>query len=121
MARILVIDDEENFRFMLRRKLEKEGYDVLEAADGEGGKRVFLAEHPDLIITDLVMPEKEGIEFIMELKKEAPRFPVIAISGGGRGDPHVYLGLAKDLGARHTFEKPLDWEPFREAVKALVA
>lgn len=79
-----------------------------------------MGNAPDLIITDLIMPEKEGIEMIMELKKEAPEIPVIAISGGGRGDPGNYLEIAKAVGASYTFEKPLDWEPFIEAVNELV-
>ena len=69
MARILVIDDEQAFRQMVRQMLENAGYEVLEATDGKDGLRVYEAEQPDLVITDLIMPEQEGIETIIGLRR----------------------------------------------------
>lgn len=120
MACILIIDDEASFRSMLRKRLEKENNDVFEADNGKAGKMAAKEKPPDLIITDLIMPEEEGIKTIMDLKKEAPQIPVIAISGGGKGDPANYLKIAKMLGARHTFQKPLDWPRFLESVNELL-
>lgn len=121
MARILIVDDEEAFRSMLRRKLEKENHDVLEASDGQAGIELAREAVPDLIVADLIMPGKEGIEMIIEFKKKNIGIPVIAISGGGHGDPNSYLLIARAFGVEHTFAKPLDWKAFVKAVNELVA
>ena len=106
MARILVIDDDNQMREMLRRKLENEGYEVLDASDGNVGMKLLRERDADLVITDIIMPNKEGIETILELKRDFPDVKVIAICGGGRFGPEDYLHLAKGLGVHSTFSKP---------------
>lgn len=121
MARILVIDDEEPIRRLLRTLFEKDGHEVLEASDGNIGLRLYRDDPADIVITDLIMPEKEGIETIMELRREYPEVKIIAISGGGEvGVAGQYLPLAKAMGVRHIFPKPIELEGLREAVFELL-
>jgi len=86
----------------------RRGFNVLTADDGKKGMTLFNKNQVDLVITDIVMPEKEGIEIILELKKLLPDIPIIAISGGGRLAPDGYLKTAEQLGANYTFKKPFD-------------
>ncbi len=116
MAKILVVDDEKQIRLMLRQMLEREGYRVIEASDGKVALRVNREEPSDLVITDLIMPEMEGIKTIMELKKEFPEVKVIAMSGGGKTAPEQYLQFAKKLGADRTFTKPFERDALLKAV-----
>lgn len=104
---ILLIDDDEQFRAMLNEGLTGDGYQVLEASDGRQGLALYASKRTDLVITDLVMPEKGGLETIMEIKRLDPGVKIIAITGGGRtGSTHDYLKLAKALGAQVTLAKP---------------
>ncbi len=119
-ARILVVDDEESIRTILRKILEGAGYDVMEAPDGKVALWLFKGRQADLIITDLIMPEKEGIETIMELKQDFPDVKIIAISGGGQGDGGQYLDIAKKMGANSTLAKPFEKEGLLKAVKDLL-
>jgi DNA-binding response OmpR family regulator len=118
MARILIIEDEKGIRFAIRRSLERAGYDVMEASDGEEGLRLFQDQAADLVITDLVMPEKEGLEVIMEIHRKFPATKVIAISGGIK--THDFLPAARLLGASRTFLKPFDLNALVEAVGDLL-
>ncbi len=120
MARILIIDDDVPLSKMLRQMLEREGYEVLEAADGAEGLKIYRQEPADLVITDLIMPEKEGIETIRELKKDFPDVKIIAMSGGGRIGPETYLDIAQKLGALQTLTKPLDRKELLEAVRNIL-
>jgi DNA-binding response OmpR family regulator len=106
MKKILVIDDDESLLKMMGELLTRSGYEVIQAVDGNQGLRQFYATHPDLVITDIIMPDKEGLEVIMELHKQTPRPKIIAISGGGKLKPESYLPLAERLGADHILEKP---------------
>ena len=108
MKRILIIDDDEQFREMLRVMIEKQGYEVKEAADGEIGMNQQHEKPFDLIITDIIMPNKEGIAVITDLKSEYPDLKIIAISGGGRIVPNDYLSIAEKLGADRTLSKPFE-------------
>lgn len=117
MARILIIDDESQIRSMLRLMLERVGYEVIEAADGMDGIRQYRDNPADLIITDLIMPNKDGIGMIIELKKEFPKVKIIAMSGGGVNRPEGYLDGAKKLGATRTLIKPIDRDEMINAVK----
>ncbi len=117
MARILIIDDESQIRSMLRLMLERVGYEVIEAADGMEGIRQYRDNPADLIITDLIMPNKDGIGMIIELKKEFPQVKIIAMSGGGVNRPEGYLDGAKKLGATCTLTKPIDRDEMINAVK----
>ena len=117
MARILIIDDESQIRSMLRLMLERVGYEVVEAPDGIEGIRQYREKPADLIITDLIMPNKDGIGMIIDLKKEFPNVKIIALSGGGVNRPEGYLDGAKKLGASCTLTKPIDREEMLMAVK----
>ncbi len=120
MPRILVIDDEESIREMLRAMLEREGYDVLDASNGAEGIKLCVNDPADLIITDIIMPEKDGMETIVEIRREFPDTKIIAISGGDRVEPGAYLEMAKKLGAQDTFTKPFEREAMLAAVRNLV-
>jgi DNA-binding NtrC family response regulator len=117
MARILIIDDETQIRSMLRLMLERVGYEIAEAPDGIEGIRQYRENPADLIITDLIMPNKDGIGMIIDLKKEFPKVKIIAMSGGGVNRPEGYLDGAKKLGATRTLTKPIDREEMLKAVK----
>ena len=106
MARLLLIDDDEVFRPMLRENLEQMGHTVTEARNGKEGLAQYALDPADLVFTDLIMPEKEGIETIMELKRKWPGARIIAMSGGGRVGASNYLGTAQKLGAAHVLAKP---------------
>ncbi len=121
MARILVIDDEKQVRGMLRQVLERAGYEVIEACDGEEGIKLFRKQGADLVITDIIMPEKEGVETIIELKRDFPDVKVIAISGGSRGlDKYNCIEYTEMIGVAYSFAKPFDNKELLEAVAELV-
>ena len=120
MARILIIDDEESIRSVIKKMLEKSGHEVLEAMDGVEGLRVFRERPADLVITDILMPEKEGIQTIMELRKISPELKILAISGGGAVGPYTYLSMAKELGADMTMSKPFTMTELNEVLKNLL-
>lgn len=103
---ICVIDDDESVRQTVGRILRGAGYAVVEAKDGEVGLRVVERELPAMIVTDIVMPNREGIETIREAKQRFPSIPIIAISGGGRLGPDGFLELAVKLGADDCLAKP---------------
>ncbi|MBU6432131.1 MAG: response regulator [Nitrospirae bacterium] len=105
MATILIIDDEELIRVLLRSTLEAAGYEVTEAANGRQGLELYRHRQTDLVITDILMPELNGLDMLLELTREFLHAKVIAISGAG-GEKNV-LDVAKLLGARQTFQKPL--------------
>ena len=120
MAHILVIDDEPQIRSLIRVMLESEGHQVTDAADGKQGLRCHRERPADLVILDLIMPNKEGIETIIELKRECPDVKIIAISGGGRNKPEGYLLFAKELGATRTFTKPFRKAEFLAVIEHLL-
>lgn len=100
---ILVAEDDELVRTLIRRSLEQAGYDVHEAADGDQALAAVRDTRFDLVITDIVMPEKDGLEMIIYLRKAAPQTSIIAISGI---QPDLYLENAALLGATRTLSKP---------------
>jgi len=120
IPRILIIDDEVQIREMLGQMLTREGYDVMNAANGKEGMKICREHSIDLIITDIIMPEKDGIEMILELKHDFPNLKIIAISGGGRLGPDGYLEMAKKLGAHRTFFKPFNRREILDAVLELL-
>ena len=117
MENILIIDDETPIRSMVRLILERAGYTVREAQDGIEGIRVFRETPADLVITDLIMPNKDGIGMIIELKKDFPELKIIAMSGGGLNRPEGYLRGAQKLGAACTLSKPLNRNDLLRAVR----
>ena len=122
MARILVIEDEEDSRAIVQQALESDGHEVIPAADGAEGLALQRKNPADLVITDIFMPEKEGIETIHELKQEFPRVKIIAMSGGGTGgrSSSVLESLsttANALGIDAFLPKPFDCRTLRESVR----
>ena len=117
MESILIIDDEPQIRSMIRLVLERAGYSVMEAADGVEGIRRFHENPAHLIVTDLIMPNKDGIGMIIELKKEFPDVKIIAMSGGGLNRPEGYLRGAQKLGAACTLSKPINRQELLRVVK----
>lgn len=120
MARILIIDDDVKFLKMFRQMLERAGHEVVEAPNGKVGVELFRENPTELIITDIFMPEQEGIGTIIELKKEYPGLNIIAISGGGQKGNFHYLEMAKMLGANHSFTKPFERQEMLRAIKELI-
>ena len=121
MTRILVIDDEELARFTVREILEGAGYEVAEAKNGNQGLAFQKAQPNDLVITDIIMPDKEGVETIIELKRDFPTLPIIAISGGGRTRNLDFLKLAEQYGAQKVLAKPFSEEELLESVQTCLA
>ena len=120
MAKILVLDDEPSILLMIKKMLEKAGHEVEVALNGREGMILFEMNKPDLLITDIIMPEKEGLETIFELRRLHPDLKIIAISGGGRIGPDGYLPGAKLLGANAVFSKPLVPKEFINKVTELL-
>jgi PAS domain S-box-containing protein len=120
-TRILLIDDDDSFRTMLRLTLIHFGYTVIEARNGKEGLALFKEANADLVITDIVMPEKEGLEVVMELRtKQVPPVKIIAISGGGRGTTAENLHMAALLGAAKVLAKPFPNEALIAAINELL-
>ena len=121
MSRVLVIDDEPYILLMLKKLFEKEGFEVDIAINGDEGIRMFAKYPADVIITDIVMPEKEGLETIREFKQTNPDLKIIAISGGGRIDSKEYLDSARLFGASKIFRKPFKQREMVNAVHELLS
>ena len=105
MPRILLIEDDDELRKVIAQSLEHAGHEVSQAADGRQGLDIFHVANFDLVLTDLVMPGKEGVETIIELRRENPDLKIIAMSGG-MPRSSFYLNLAGHLGAQRTLAKP---------------
>ena len=118
---IWLVDDDEAVRSVLRRGLVRAGYEVREAGEGGAALKLLASAPADLVITDLVMPEMEGIEFILALRKTHPKLPVIAISGGGRAvGPDSYLKIARGCGAVKVLVKPFATEQLLATLQELL-
>ena len=120
MKRILIIDDDYLVRGMLERLMRKACYDVETAEDGNRALKLHRDNPVDLVITDIIMPEKEGLETITEFRQSSSGVKIIAISGGGRIGPAGYLKRAKMLGADRTFAKPVDTAKLLSAVQEML-
>jgi CheY-like chemotaxis protein len=107
---VLLVDDDDNLREMLKRVLTGVGYEVHEAHNGKEASLVYLQQQPDLVITDIVMPDAEGLGFISEVRQNSRKVKIIAISGGGFGAANQYLRFAQRMGANYTLEKPFTTE-----------
>lgn len=119
MAHILIIDDDENLRTVLRHVLEGEGHVVSVACDGREALRIF-GNSINLVITDMLMPEMDGLETIGALKKRAAGLPIIGMSGGGMIRPEEYLNIAAILGADRTLAKPFEHAALLETIAQLL-
>lgn len=120
MYRVMVVDDDWQMREMMHQALARDGYEVTEAANGKIGLDLHRKNPVDLVITDLIMPEKEGIETIRELRRDFPQLKIIAVSGGGRAGANGYLNVAKTIGADRTLSKPFDLKQILDTVKELL-
>ncbi len=116
-VRILVVDDEPAVRCSLRWQLEGAGYEVIEARDGRGIVETVEREEVALVVTDIVMPYRDGMETIQELRRACPTVPVIAISAHGQH----YLDAARSFGACHIFLKPFESELFVQTVAKVMS
>jgi CheY-like chemotaxis protein len=116
MPRVLVIDDDEEQRTLIRQVLGRVGLEVTEAADGREGLRLFGARRPDVVLTDINMPGLDGHEVISAIRVLHPDVPIIAVSGGGEIPEDELLMTAARLGAREVIRKPFD---FRQLVGAV--
>lgn len=121
MARILVIDDDPLVRTTLRKVLERAGHQVAEAADGAKGLDQYRAQRADVVVTDIIMPDKEGIATIMDLRRFDPAVKIIAMSGGGRTATFDFLRIAKEFGAAKTLQKPFANEALLAAIQECIA
>lgn len=121
MTKILIVDDEELVLEMLVQMLKREGYEVEGASNGKEALKKINLNKPDLVITDLIMPEKEGLELIKDLRGSYNELKILAISGGNRHiDPMGQLKVAKFLGADASLSKPLDRKDFLSTIKNLL-
>lgn len=121
MANILIVDDDKQIRSMLKQMLEREGHQVNTACDGVQALSAMLQKIPDLVITDLIMPEKEGLELIRELRRYYPDLKIVVITGGSRLiKPGGYLNTARLLGANLSFQKPIERKEFVSSINNLL-
>lgn len=120
MPRILIVDDDEQIRELLYAVFDGAGYEVATAADGGQGLKSFRKRSADLLIVDIFMPVKEGLETLLELKRGKPTLKSIAISGGGLTGEMEFLQHAQTFGADRAFAKPLDLKALLSAVRELL-
>ena len=120
MALILVVDDDESLRNVIKSTLISSGHEVLQAENGREAIQKFGANNIDLVITDILLPDKDGLELIPQFRKMCPLAKIIAISGGGSVGPKAYLGMAKALGAKKILSKPFSRLELQRAVEDLL-
>jgi CheY-like chemotaxis protein len=121
VKKILVVDDDAIVRETLVEILSSEGYDLVTAQDGRHGLKLFRSENPDLVVTDIIMPEMEGIQMITEIRAMDPKAKVIAVSGGARIGNTDFLKIARLLGANDVVYKPFDPDDFLARVSKCLA
>jgi CheY-like chemotaxis protein len=118
MPRILLVDDDELLRPMLHEALERYGYEVVEACNGREALERYRDDPADLVLTDLLMPDKEGLETIRELRGNWPDVRIVAMSGCGRRE---YLEIARRIGAGHILAKPFSHQEMLDAIQTALA
>jgi len=118
--RICLIEDDEPLRTVLARFLEQSGYEVVQAEHGRQALQAMELTPADLVITDMIMPEMDGVETIVALRREYPKAKIIAMSGGGLRSADQYLQLAQMLGAQKTFSKPIMPQELLRAISSLI-
>ncbi len=120
MARILIIEDDELLRSVLANALEYAGHTVVQAGNGQEGVDLFRALPADLVLTDIVMPVQEGVETIIQLRKQRRTLPIIAMSGGV-ANAKLYLSIAGRIGAKRILAKPFTPQKLLEVVDEVLA
>jgi CheY-like chemotaxis protein len=120
MARILLVDDDESFRPMVEAMLRRLGHQVVMAANGNEALAIFRTEAFDLVITDLIMPEREGLDTIRELRRDGD-VKIIAMSGGGRWSPATFLNIARRTGAAAVLSKPFSHQELMAALDTVLS
>lgn len=118
--RILLVDDDDAMRRALSKALERDGYAVVEAPNGRSALECLERNPVDLVVTDIIMPDSEGVELTLLLHSSHPELPVIAMSGGGHWDPEFHLSLARAAGATQVLSKPFPPEVLLEKVHSLL-
>ncbi len=121
MQRILVVEDDDSVRKLLIRLLTVEGYRAEEADSAAAALEIIRSDPPDLVITDLLMPDTDGLELIMRIRRSGASLKIIAISAGGRIGQNTYLKLAEQLGADRTITKPFQPATLLQEVRELLA
>ena len=121
MVKLLVIEDDEYLLQYLSLFLTQKGYEVVSAINGEIGLELFELEKPDLVLTDIIMPEVEGIEVIMKLRDTHADLPIIAMSAGLQNSAEIYLEMAQKLGATSIIKKPLDMPELLSGIENLLS
>jgi len=121
MALILIVDDDPQMLRLLTDVAELENHSVLMAQDGDQALEYFAHQLPDLMITDILMPNKEGLELISEVREKFSSVKIIAYSGGGASDPENYLEFARGMGADTVFTKPMPLEDMRQQINKLLS
>lgn len=121
LARILIIDDDPLVLDVFQQILEAAGHEIITATNGQDGLDIYNQSPTDLIITDMVMPIKDGLKMIMELEQNHPDVRIIAISGGGVIEPERYLSLAESIGTKKTLTKPITKDALILAVTEALA
>jgi len=120
MSKILIVEDDHQLCHLLENLLEKQGHEVVTAFDGEQGAKLYNRHEPDYIILDIVMPEKDGLEFIQEIKESGSDKKILAISGGGSSHNSImYLKMARQLGADFILPKPFHIEQLMRCMQML--
>ncbi len=117
---ILVVDDDDMMRAFIRELLQLNNYTVSEAANGKDGLKHFREDTPDLVITDIIMPEMEGISFIRQLREHNKDIPIIAMTGNVHGRMEEYLTISSQIGADEVLRKPIKSEEFLSTINKLL-
>ena len=116
----MIVEDQAEFREMLKEALLRRKYSIIVASDGKEAMLKFKASIVDLVVTDILMPEEDGLKVIMKLKEIKPGIKIIAISGGGKAGPGNYLNLAKALGADDILSKPFSLNTLISRIEELL-
>lgn len=119
--KILIVDDNEQLLSMMNEFFVDNDYDVVCSLDGVGAKQLFSEFNPDIVITDIVMPNVDGIELLIEIRKINPDIKVIVMSGGNKGYADTYLQMADKLGADVILNKPFQLKDLLVEIKKLIA
>ena len=120
MPRIVLVDDDDLSRATIHQMLERAGYEVQSFANGREAMAAYLSNPADLVVTDLIMPDTDGLELIQELRRQRPGARILAISGGGRVNANEYLTVAQKFGAAGILTKPFSNQELREAVASVL-